>query len=75
MQQHLGSRKHGDTVTQWTCLHAGLSVPLFGSQEVFWVQIYVRGIHCVGRVQGFGVLKQVVHIVTTGFYRVNNTKM
>jgi hypothetical protein len=27
-------------------------------------------IHCVGRMQSFGMLKWVVHIVTTGLYRV-----
>jgi hypothetical protein len=31
--------------------------------------------HSVGRMQSFGMLKQVVHIVATGLYRVNPKRL
>jgi hypothetical protein len=38
-----------------------------GKQSLFIVRtIRNTQIHCVGRMQSFGMLKQVVHIVTTG---------
>jgi Na+/proline symporter len=38
-----------------------------GKQSLFTVRtIWNTQIHCVGRMQGFRVLKQVVHIMTTG---------
>jgi hypothetical protein len=40
---------------------------VLGKQSLFIVgTIRTTQIHCVGRMQSFGVLKQVVHIVTDG---------
>jgi hypothetical protein len=39
---------------------------LFGETFAVYCENHTELIHCVGRMQSFGVLKLVVHVITTG---------
>jgi hypothetical protein len=47
---------------------------LFRETIVVYSENHMKPIHCVGRIQCFNVLKQMVYIATTGLYRVNSRK-